>query len=435
MAVHRSPTTKPNPCAARDAKIATASITTATKSATATLPRRPRSPRAVRTAALVGAPSLVLGVALAAANLRPAVTSLASVLDDVRISVGAGHAWASALTAVPAVCFGAAGLLAPRLSRRFGLARALGWALALLTAGLALRVLDGPPVVLGGTLVACAGIAVGNVLIPVVIKQSFPHRIGAVTAVYTAALAAGGGLGAAATPWLAERLGGWRGALAAWALLGLAAVLTWLATARHGDPVAAAGERAGRGRPMRRSPLAWTVTAFFGLQALVAYTVMGWLPEVYIDAGVDRPTAGVYLAVSTLLGVPLSLVLPPVAARARTQSAWIVAVTVIGGSGLVGLLVAPAAAPLLWAVLAGFGMGVFPLAITVITLRTRDSADTATLSAMAQSIGYLIGALGPFAFGLLRGLTGGWTASLVFVLCVVAVQVAVGYAAGRDRTV
>ncbi len=406
------------------------------KIATPTPPRGPESAVAPRTAALAGTPLLVLGVALAAANLRPAVTSLASVLDEVRDSAGASHTWASALTAVPAVCFGAAGILAPLVGRRLGMARAVGWALGLVTLGLLLRVLDGPLVILGGTLVACAGIAVGNVLLPVVIKQSFPDRVGVVTGIYTSALAAGGGLGAAVTPAVADLLGGWRSALGAWALLGVGAVLVWAAGARHrattptGAPVVAT-----RGRSLLRDRLAWTVTAFFGLQALVAYTVMGWLPEVFIDAGVSRPTAGVHLAIASLMGVPLGLLLPPLAARARTQSAWLVTVTAVGGLGMLGLLVAPAAAPLAWTLLTGVGMGVFPMAIMLISLRTADPADTASLSAMSQSIGYLIGALGPFTFGTLRGLSGGWTASLVFVLVVIAAQAVVGYAAGRPRTV
>ncbi|WP_084468255.1 CynX/NimT family MFS transporter [Actinokineospora inagensis] len=386
-----------------------------------------------RGTALVGTVLLVVGVALAAANLRPAVTSLASVLEQVRGSLGASHAWASALTALPAVCFGAAGVLAPRLNRRFGLARSIGGALALLTAGLAIRVLDGPLVVLGGTLVACAGIAVGNVLLPVVIKQSYPDRIGLVTGIYMGALSGGGAIGAALTPPLADALADWRLALGSWALLGAAALLLWVTAARHTAVTGSAPPQPRRS--LYRNRLAWIVTLFFGLQSLIAYVIMGWLPEVLVDAGVDRNTAGLYLAICTLFGVPTGLLLPPLAVRMRSQSGLIVALTLVGGLGMVGLLVAPSAAPLAWTVLAGVGMGVFPLLITVLALRTEHPADTASLSAMAQSIGYLIAAGGPFLFGVLRGATGNWTASLVLVLVVTAVQAVFGYAAGRPRTV
>ncbi|MDQ4119542.1 MAG: MFS transporter, partial [Actinomycetota bacterium] len=173
--------------------------------------------RSDRRAALVGTPLLILGVALAASNLRPAVTSMASVLGEVRDDLGATSAWASLLTAVPTICFGLAAIAAPWLGRRIGTARAVGVALTVLTVGSLLRVLDGPWVVLGGTFVAASGIAIGNVLIPVVVKESFPHAVARVTGVYTAALAAGGGIGAAVTPPLEALLGSWRGAVGAWA--------------------------------------------------------------------------------------------------------------------------------------------------------------------------------------------------------------------------
>ncbi|WP_328618757.1 MFS transporter [Actinokineospora pegani] len=386
-----------------------------------------------RNTALAGTPLLIAGVALAAANLRPAVTSLASVLDEVRVSVGAGQAWAGLLTAVPAVCFGVAGILAPRLNRAVGTARAVGIAMAVLTAGLLLRVVDGPAVVLGGTLVACAGIAVGNVLIPVVIKAAFPHRVGLITGVYTAALAAGGGIGAAATPVLEAALGGWRAALAAWALLAAGALLLWSLAARH-TAAEAAGPAVAR-RSLWGSGLAWWVTAFFGLQALVAYVVMGWLPELFVSAGLERGQAGLMLAVASMVGVPVSMLVPPAAARAGQQSTWIAGLTLAGMAGALGLWLAPAAAPLLWSVLVGLGMAVFSLAIMLISLRTATPADTASLSAMAQSVGYLIGAAGPFLFGYLHAATGSWTASMLLVLLVLLGQLVAGWVAGRPRYV
>ncbi|MBM7772882.1 CP family cyanate transporter-like MFS transporter [Actinokineospora baliensis] len=418
MTLHRRRSTK-------DVKIATP---TPPRGARSAHPRR----NSARTA-LVGTPLLIIGVALAAVNLRPAVTSLASLLEQVRGSVGASHAWASALTALPVVCFGAAGILAPRLNRRFGIARAVGGALALLTAGLVIRVLDGPAVVLGGTLLACAGIALGNVLLPVVIKQSYPHRLGVVTGIYMGAVSGGGAIGAALTPRLHSALEDWRLSLGAWAVLAAAAVVLWSISARHADSTTV--EPPKPRRSLLRNRLAWTVTVFFGLQALVAYVIMGWLPEMLVEAGVDRATAGLYLGICTLFGVPTGLLFPPLAVRLRSQSALISTLTAIGGLGLVGLLIAPAAAPLAWSLLAGVGMGVFPLAITVLALRTDDPADTAALSAMAQSFGYLIAACGPFLFGLLRGTTGSWTASLILALAVTAAQTVVGWSAGRPRTV
>lgn len=392
--------------------------------------------RRTRQVALVGSTLLAIGVALAAANLRPAVTSLASVLGDVRASLGVSTAWTSLLTAVPTLCFGFAAFLAPWLGRRLGMARAVGLSLLVLTVGLVLRVVDGPAAVLGGTFIACAGIAVCNVLIPVVVKESFPNRVGLVTGVYTAALAAGAAIGAAITPGLESALGSWRLAVGAWAFLSLAALLVWSVGARHGfssaRPVA---RKAGAGRSMFRSPLAWVITVFFGLQSLLAYTVMGWLPQILGDAGVGRTTAGVLLAITMVLGVPVSLVVPPLAARWRSQSGMVLVLGVLSVLGVLGLALAPAAAPGLWVVLIGVGMGIFPLALVMISLRTSSGADTARLSAMAQSIGYLISATGPFAFGVLRGVTGTWTVSMLVLVGLLVVLTGLGWIAGRPRTV
>lgn len=388
-----------------------------------------------RQVALVGSTLLAIGVALAAANLRPAVTSLASVLGDVRSSLGVSTAWTSLLTAVPTLCFGFAAFLAPWLGRRLGMARAVALSLAVLTAGLVLRVVDGPAVVLGGTFIACAGVAVCNVLIPVVVKDSFPGRVGLITGVYTAALAAGAALGAAFTPALESVFGSWRLAVGAWAFLSLAALVVWLAGARHGEAARSAPVRTGKPRSLMRNPLAWVITVFFGLQSLLAYTVMGWLPQILGDAGVDRTTAGLLLAITMVLGVPVSLIVPPLAARSKSQSGLVLGLGSLSVAGVLGLALAPSLAPALWVVLIGVGMGMFPLALVMISLRTSSTSDTARLSAMAQSIGYLISASGPFAFGVLRGATGDWTLSMLVLVALLVLLTGLGWVAGRPRTV
>jgi CP family cyanate transporter-like MFS transporter len=384
--------------------------------------------------AVTGGILLAAGVTLAAANLRPAVTSLASVLGDVRAGLGVSAGWTSLLTAVPVLCFGAAAFAAPWVGRRLGLKRAVGTALLVLTLGLLLRVVDGPFVVLGGTFIACAGIAVCNVLIPVVVKDSFPTRIGVITGVYTAAMAAGAGVGAALTPPLEAWIGSWRLAVGAWALLSLAALLLWLAASRRG----VAGRVTGPppGRSLMRSPLAWIMTGFFGTQALLAYTVMGWLPAILGDAGVDRTTAGFLLAITVVLGVPVSFVVPPLAARWPSQTGMVIVLGALSLAGVLGLVFAPGALPALWVLLLGLGMGgMFPLAIVMVSLRSSTTADTARLSAMTQSIGYLIAATGPFAFGLLRDATGAWTASMGVLAGLVVLLTVLGSIAGRPRTV
>jgi MFS transporter, CP family, cyanate transporter len=412
------------------------------------LPARPVAAEPVaaigrdRRSALLPTTLLMVAILMVAANLRPVVTSLGSVLDEVRGSLHTSSAWASVLTAVPGLCFGLAGFLAPPLARRLGLARAIGVAMAVLTVGAIARVLDGPGVVIGGTLIACAGIAVCNVLMPVVVKESYPHRIGLVTGLYTAVLQCAAALGSVLTPPVAAAAGGWRPALGQWGLLAAVGTLGWAVAARHGRarPTIASDEPSDETpvvprRSLLRSRLAWTVTGFFGLQSMFAYEIMGWAPQVLISAGVSRGEAGAMAAVMSVLGVPMSLVLAPLAARRPSQSGWLVGLTLVGAAGIVGLLVAPGAAPWLWSVCVGLGMGVFAIAVALIPLRTRTSTDTRALSTMSQGVGYLLAAVGPLAFGLLHGATGGWTASLVLMLAGVAVQVVFGVFAGRPKYV
>lgn len=383
---------------------------------------------------------MTVAVVLTALNLRPAITSVGPLLGDMRDSLGASAVWAGALTTLPGLCFAAAGLAAPRLAARIGLDRAITVALVVLGAGLMLRVVDGPAVVIGGTLVATGGIALINVLIPVVIKRSFATRIGVMTGIYTAALQGGGALGSALTPML-DAVSGWRTALGAWAALAALAFALWLAATGRSDGPASghtlpAGQDRGESRAsMLRSPLAWTVTAFFGCQAFLAYVVMGWLPEVFIDGGMSKGAAGLLLGLISVLAVPVSIVIAPAAARRPSQSGWIVGLGALGFVGVTGLAIAPDFLPLLWSVLLGLGMSVFSLALTVIALRSRNAADTARLSGMVQGIGYLLAGVGPFLFGLLHDLTGGWTVSWGLVLAVYAVQMVTGALAGRNRYV
>jgi MFS transporter, CP family, cyanate transporter len=387
-----------------------------------------------RSTVVAGGALLAVAVVAAALNLRPAVTSVAPLLGEMRVSLGTSATWAGILTSLPPLCFAGAGLAAPWLSARIGLGRTISLALVLLTVGLGVRSVDGAHLMLGATLVACAGIALANVLIPVVIKGSFPARIGLMTGVYTAALQGGGALGSAVAPGTEDLLGGWRQALAVWAVLAVIALLIWIPASRRHHATWSYEQKSGR-RSLLRNRLAWTVTLFFGCQSFLAYIVMGWLPQVFIDNGIGKLEAGTLVGLVSLIGVPVSLIATPLAARSSSQSGWIIGLGVIGATGAVGMLIAPAAAPWLWSVLIGFGMSAFSLALAVIALRARNAEDTAQLSGMAQGLGYLIAGTGPFLFGMLHDISHGWTAPFILFLAVYVVQVVAGALAGRNRYV
>ena len=385
---------------------------------------------------MAGGALLAAAVVLIALNLRPSVTAVAPLLGEMRGALGTSSVWAGVLTTLPVLCFAGAGFSAPWLAKRLGLGRAVSLAMLVLAAGLAVRPYGGGYLMLGATLIASSGIALANVLIPVVIKSSFPARVGLLTGVYTSALQAGGALGAAVTPAIEHPLAGWRPALAVWAALAALALLWWIPAARRhrGDWVSGAAPDSRR-RSLLHNRLAWIVTLYMGSQSLLAYIMMGWLPQIFIDNGVDKTTAGMLSGVMSLVGVPVALIISPLAARSTNQSWWNAALGVLGVSGTIGLMVAPTAAPVLWSTLIGIGMSAFSLALTVIALRARNAEDTAQLSGMAQGFGYLLASTGPFMFGLLHDLSGGWNVPFVLFFTVYGVQIVAGAVAGRNRYV
>ncbi|MDN5768633.1 MAG: MFS transporter [Humibacillus sp.] len=393
-----------------------------------------------RELALVGAP--LLAILLAAFNLRAGISSIGPVLVEVRADTGLSSALAGLITSIPLLCFAAVGVSAPALARRFGAETVIGWSAGLLGLALLARVIGGTATLLIGTLLACAGIALVNVLLPVVVKTRFPTRIGLVTGVYTAALAAGSATAAAVSAPLANAFG-WRTALGAWGVIALVGGALWVLVmrSRSGSPARAvegpdglvAPPRAG-GAPLShlvRQPMVWALAVFFGTQAVLAYVQMGWLPTIFSDAGFSAGESGLLLSVSILAGVPVSFLAPSLAARRADQRPWTVGLTLISIAGVTGLLIAPTQGAWLWAVLLGIGSGTFALVLSLFGLKTRSPSSTAAVSAFGQSVGYLIAAVGPFGFGLLHDAEGGWSLPLTGVLAVLVVQVAAGAVAGR----
>jgi CP family cyanate transporter-like MFS transporter len=374
---------------------------------------------------------------LAAVNLRLAVTSVGPVLAEIRAGLGMSGAVAGLLTSLPVVCFAAVGFAAPRLARRFGAAAVIAAGLVVLVAGLAVR-----PYVPGTALfvllsgVALAGIALVNVLLPVIVKDRFPDRVGTVTGLYSVALNVGATAAAGATVPITQALGGdWRLGLASWAAIAALAVPPWLMLARDRAPAPpVAGPEAPDVRIVR-SPVAWALGAYFGLQATSGYVMIGWLPQIYRDAGLSAETAGLLFAVTSFLGVPLGFLVTSMAGRVRSQSAMAVALGLSGIAGYAGLWASPAAAPWLWAVLLGVVNCAFPLALTMIPLRGRSPATVVRLSAFAQGIGYLIAIPGPILVGLLHDVSGGWRLPLGFMVALMVPQLIAGFVAGRDRQV
>lgn len=377
---------------------------------------------------------LLLGLVLVAVNLRFALTSVGPLIDDLRADLGLSGTSVGLLTTAPLLALGLVSPLAPRLAGRFGAEHVVLACLLTIFAGVALRWLHPVVLLFAGTIVAGCAIAVGNVLVPGIVKQRFGDRAALMTGVYSIGLSGGAALAAGLTVPIEGWVGGsWRLALALWALPALIAVIVWWPQLG-----AASGRRRAAAAPVARPNLwhdrrAWSVTLFMGFQSLIFYTAGAWLPEILrAQSDVSAATAGGLLSLMMVLGIPIGFATATLASRLRDQRPLAAVAATFPALGWLGLLLAPGTLTALWVVLLGIGAGVgFTLVLTLFVLRARDVPHTAALSGMAQSAGYTFAALGPLAIGALHDVTGGWTLPLIVLGCLALPELLAALAAAR----
>ncbi|MEI2778217.1 MAG: MFS transporter [Tetrasphaera sp.] len=357
----------------------------------------------------------LIAIVLVAVNLRPGATSPGPVLAELQDGLGMSEGLAGALTGLPGLCFGVIGLLAVTLARLVGTTFGIGIGLVAVVAGLLLRSLARDPgVFLVLSALALGGMALGNVLVPAWIK-SHPAQQVLLQTVFGAGLMVGGASAALLTAPVADSGGGWRPALGLWGLPAALAVplWLWLGIREHRLPADHRSPLAQPNLGLVRSPTTVALTAMFGIQSMQAYVQFGWLPQIYRDAGLSAAAAGSLTALLTGIGFLGALSMPSIIERGRGLRAWMASFGVLLIAGYLGLFLAPATLPWLWAVLLGVSGFAFPTAMALLTARTRDPAVTAQVSGFVQPIGYLLAALGPFGVGLLHAATGGWTLVLI----------------------
>lgn len=389
----------------------------------------PESRRRVRSVTV-----LVLAVALAAVNLRPGATSVGPVLEELRNGLGMSSGAAGVLTALPPLCFGLGGAVAVGLARRVGVTGGIAIGLFAATIAIGLRVAFGSSALfLALTVVALLAMALGNVLVPAWIKHDGGSAEVVLMTVFSMVLIAGGALGPLLSAPVAENFGGWRSGLGVWAipLVVSLPIWIWLALRERGE--AAFKETTVRppaGR-IASSPTAIAMTAFFGMQSMNAYIQFGWLPQIYRDSGLSATDSALLMALLTGMGVLGGLLMPSVVARATTLTPHVLGFGLLLSGGYLGLLLAPTTVPWLWAMMLGVSGFAFPLAIALLTARTRSSSVTEQLSGFVQPAGYLLAALGPFVVGLIHQATGGWHIVLVLLMLSAVPFTLAGLRAGR----
>jgi CP family cyanate transporter-like MFS transporter len=381
---------------------------------------------------------LIVGVIALGYNLRGAITSLPPVFPELQSSLGLSSAVVSVLAATPVICFGLVSGFAATLARRAGEERVLQVAIIILVAGLLIRAAAPRALLFPGTIAAAGAIAVMNVLLSSLIKRRWPERAGLLIGIYITALSAGAIVGSLVSVPLWNSTGGSIAITLGWLAAPAAlAALLWLPQLRAPSGTLVAGRRAAPAPArleVRRYALAWHVTLFMGLQSLLYYAALSWLPTMLRDRGESAGTAGDLLALMGVGNLAVSLVIPVAAQRMRSQYVLIVPTVLALAAGLAGLLYAPLGGAVAWALILGAGQNAaLALAIFFTAARSPDAAVAASLSALAQGVGYLLASAGPLEVGLLHSATGGWTWPFAVLFVLTGVMLVFGVLAARPR--
>ncbi|MCY8142718.1 putative transporter YycB [Bacillus licheniformis] len=381
---------------------------------------------------------IIIGIVLISLTMRSPLTSVGPLVGSIRESLGLSNTAAGLLTTLPLLAFSLLSPFAPILARRFGMERIILYALVLLMIGIAVRSLTATVPLFAGTVLLGLAIAVCNVLIPSLVKRDFSHNVGFMTGLYSVSMNLCGAIASGVSVPLARNLGfGWNGALGIWGLLALIAALFWFPKARASHASARiTTSGASTRRSLWRSPLAWIITLFMGLQSLLFYVLIAWLPEVMTSRGLNEDSAGWMLSLFQFASLPVSFIVPIVAGRMKNQRLLVVIMTVLFFVSLGGLYFGDNALILLWTILLGIAGGcAFSLAMIFLSLRTKDATDAASLSGMSQSVGYLLAATGPTLFGLFHDVTASWNLPILLLLMVSILLFIFGLGASKNQTV
>jgi CP family cyanate transporter-like MFS transporter len=358
----------------------------------------------------VGAIALLAALLLAALALRPQLVGMGPLIPEAGRDLGVSHAVAGLLGTIPIACMGLFALPAAWVASRLGTRVAVGACLGLIAlAGLVRAVVPGAALVLLFTLPIGMGMGIAGALMPVAIKERFAHRPAFATGVYTTGINFGAASASAAAVPLAGVLGGWRGSLAAFSAVTILVCVGWMVLTRG---TGARVVDVQRPRLPWRRLVVWGLLVFFGLQSVVYYGVVSWMPEAFQERGWSASSSGLLLAAFGLASLPGGLLVPWLADRGGSRRQWLLLAT----AGLTVFAIGIAALPaggFAWAVLGGISSGaIFPLAITL-PLDVADApADVGAAAALMLGGGYVIAALGPFILGAVRDATGSFHASL-----------------------
>ncbi|WP_234569113.1 CynX/NimT family MFS transporter [Rhodohalobacter sp. 614A] len=381
---------------------------------------------------------LIFVIILISLNLRPSITAVGPLIAEIRESTGLSNSLLGLLTTLPVLAFGIFSILTPLFTRKIGTEGTMAFALFILTAGTLMRAIPANLALFGGTLLLGVGIALGNVLLPGIVKKKFPKRAGLMTGIYSSMLGVSATVATGISVPLSQGKGlGWRWTLGSWGFFSALTLLVWLPQLKSNMSAIMKKSFRTSIRDLGTSKLAWHVAIFVGLQSLTFYTLTAWLPEILIERGIDNIHAGWLLATMHGVGVIGTFVTPYLVSEKPSQQKSVLWIVFFEMISLLGLIVPlPFWGVVIFISIIGFCLGgSFGLALLFILLRSRDSDSANELSGMSQSIGYTIAAVGPVFFGALFDWTQNWIIPLAFLFLVALLKLKSGWEAGKNQYV
>ena len=379
---------------------------------------------------------LLLGIILIATNLRAPITSVGPLVGIITEDLHLSGAQAGLITTVPLIAFAIISPLAPKLARKFGTEKTILGALLFLILGLGIRYIPTIPSLFLGTMILGCGIAVGNVLIPSIVKKEFHAQSGLVTGIYSVSMNLTGAIASGVSIPLVEQLGWtWNKALSLWLIFALIALFGWLPQIRKKQ---AKEEQiiTHQDSSIWKSSLAWSVSLFMGIQSFIFYVLVAWLPEMLMSQGIPSSKSGGMLSLLQLTLLPTTFIIPIIAEKKENQKSLVLTSFILFALGISGLMFSHSAIIIVAIVCIGIGGGIaFSLSMMFFNLRTSTAKEAADLSGMAQSIGYVLAAVGPFLFGLIHDQTGNWQSSLFLLVGMTIILLFVGLKAGSKEKI
>ncbi|MEQ7218328.1 MFS transporter [Vagococcus fluvialis] len=379
---------------------------------------------------------LLLGIIMIATNLRAPITSVGPLVGTITNSLNLTGAQAGLITTLPLIAFAIISPIAPKLARKFGTETTILGALILIILGLSIRYLSSISTLFLGTAILGCGIAIGNVLIPSIVKQEFQNQSGLVTGIYSVSMNLTGAIASGVSIPLIEKLGWtWNQAFSLWIILAALALLAWLPQLKNKKATPEVNV-VDTNNSIWHSSLAWSVSLFMGIQSFIFYVLVAWLPEMLISQGIPSSKSGGMLSLLQLTLLPTTFIIPIIAEKRPNQKSLVVISFTLFTLGISGLMFSSLAVISLSIIAIGIAGGIaFSLSMMFFNLRTSTPKEAADLSGMAQSIGYILAAVGPFLFGLLHDLTNNWQSSLFLLIGMTIILLFVGLNAGSSKKV